>query len=1015
MNNHLQNFKTKWSFAAFFSAILWLVFSFESKGQSFHFTNWKSTDGLPSNYINAIYEDHLGFLWMGTFSGVSRFNGNSFINYGLANGLPSNRSDCIYEDSHHKIWIGTRRGLVCFDGKKMTTYPPIDTTISSYFHTIEERENGTMRCIINSQLYDLVDGHFKKLRFLSDTTRTIERRFRLSNGRLLYYGRTKDNKEKGRFYTPNGETKLDSVFCPYKEMNGQPIQSNAFPNLFYFPCKDGLYSYDFEKHTATLLDTFHFDGYIVNGCLADSKGRVWIGLESTGLYLFQNGKSSIIGKNMDYPELITPVIFEDRNKQVWLGNFNGLLKANEISVKWYTTPFLQTSDVRYTKACNDGKVYFALNKLHYLYAENGELKEPSPEIKKFFHDRNSYSRITGFSTDDKNRLWIGTYSGRLYQNDKNVMTDVSEKYGIQTYYEQELLYDPTTKITFVPLEKGFLLVRADTVVQKVTTDENGKEIGYISRMKKDCRGNIWLDERNHLWLFDYKRIYDVSVGLGISYVFPSLEESRGDTVWIGTQGLGLLKYYWKNNQLKKDEAIDVESGLPNNHIYDAIIDQTNHMWILTAAGLCRLDLNNKSTFGKYFIRQFKTADGMPATNFNFANMAMDTLGNIWCSNYEGIVKVEANKIRTSPFKPKVFIENVNLIREGVPMEQLFDLDSSFFHIPQDPSFAYNQNDIAITLGGINLFNGYLRYAYRLEGLENDSWHYTLNNDVITYYNLAAGKYNFQAKALNDDGLESDIVSFKFEINPPFWQTWWFRTLFAIVVTVAIYYFIKQREKSIQKQNDLALQMSELKLTALQSQMNPHFIFNSLNSIQNYIMQQKPIDAARYLSKFSKLIRRILDHSFNHLEPLSDIVDTIRMYVELEAFRFSNEFSYHIELQDEDEIGKVELPPMLLQPFVENAILHGLMPKEGLKQLDLIMQLKNGKVLISIEDNGVGRKQEVEKRPGHISRAQKIVNDMLVTMRSLQGVEPQITFVDKTDPDGNAAGTRVEITVPIKNF
>jgi sensor histidine kinase YesM len=235
---------------------------------------------------------------------------------------------------------------------------------------------------------------------------------------------------------------------------------------------------------------------------------------------------------------------------------------------------------------------------------------------------------------------------------------------------------------------------------------------------------------------------------------------------------------------------------------------------------------------------------------------------------------------------------------------------------------------------------------------------------------------------------------------------------ALVIT-AIYYFVKQREKKIQKDNDLVLKMSELKLTALQSQMNPHFIFNSLNSIQNYIMQQKPVEAARYLSKFSRLIRRILDHSFNHLEPLTEIVETIKMYVELEAFRFSNEFKYTIELRDEDEIGRTELPPMLLQPFVENAIIHGLMPKEGEKHLKIIMEQKTGHVLISIDDNGVGRKGEVEKRPGHISRAEKIENDMLQTMESLQGVQPVINFIDKKDEQGNAAGTRVEITVPVK--
>jgi sensor histidine kinase YesM len=213
---------------------------------------------------------------------------------------------------------------------------------------------------------------------------------------------------------------------------------------------------------------------------------------------------------------------------------------------------------------------------------------------------------------------------------------------------------------------------------------------------------------------------------------------------------------------------------------------------------------------------------------------------------------------------------------------------------------------------------------------------------------------------------------------------------------------------------VALQMSELKLTALQSQMNPHFIFNSLNSIQNYIMQQKPVEAARYLSKFSKLMRRILDHSFNNLTPLNEIVETLKMYMELEAFRFSNEFNWQVKVDDAESISDVKLPPLLLQPYVENAIIHGLMPKEGDKTLLIHLYKSNNELHCVIDDNGIGRGNKLAVTDGHISRGQKLTTDMLATMKQLLHTDAQISITDKKDAQNNPVGTTVDLIIPLNN-
>jgi LytS/YehU family sensor histidine kinase len=227
----------------------------------------------------------------------------------------------------------------------------------------------------------------------------------------------------------------------------------------------------------------------------------------------------------------------------------------------------------------------------------------------------------------------------------------------------------------------------------------------------------------------------------------------------------------------------------------------------------------------------------------------------------------------------------------------------------------------------------------------------------------------------------------------------------------IFYIIKLREKSIKKQDKINLQMSELKMHALQSQMNPHFIFNSLNSIQNYIVNNDVMNAAIYLSKFSRLIRRILDNSNHTLLPFEQIIETLKMYVEMEAFRFNNEFTYNFII--DEELMNLQLPPMLLQPFVENAIWHGLMPKKGPKQLLVKAYRLNSNLICMIEDNGIGRNMH-QKKEGHTSRGENMTKGMIESLKHLQGIDAQLQIIDKKEND-MPAGTSVIVTIPVNHL
>ena len=222
-----------------------------------------------------------------------------------------------------------------------------------------------------------------------------------------------------------------------------------------------------------------------------------------------------------------------------------------------------------------------------------------------------------------------------------------------------------------------------------------------------------------------------------------------------------------------------------------------------------------------------------------------------------------------------------------------------------------------------------------------------------------------------------------------------------------------REKARIKQ-----QLAEMELKALRSQMNPHFLFNSLNSIKNYIVRNEPRTAARYLTKFSQLMRLILSNSKDPTVTLADELKALRLYVELENLRFRKQFKYNFEVAENLPLESIEIPPLVLQPYVENAIWHGLMHKKSGGQLWMRAYRQNGSLHIEIEDNGIGRARAKKLRSKSVikkkSLGMKITSDRLSLAMSVNGQKASVQINDLMDAKNHAAGTLVHIKIPLKN-
>jgi len=290
-----------------------------------------------------------------------------------------------------------------------------------------------------------------------------------------------------------------------------------------------------------------------------------------------------------------------------------------------------------------------------------------------------------------------------------------------------------------------------------------------------------------------------------------------------------------------------------------------------------------------------------------------------------------------------------------------------------------------------------------------------DNGHINFNGLSPGRYTLYVKAGDKAGNffdKQDVLNIS--VQPYWYQTGWFKAACILALAVILFCLVRRRIANIRKEATLKQKMAEIEMQALRAQMNPHFIFNCLNSIENFMMQNEKRMASDYLNKFSRLIRSILDSSRNELVPFPQDMEALGLYVELEQLRFNNKFTYQVFIDPVLAEGDYHVPSLLIQPYVENAIVHGLAPSER-KDLSLAVTatLENGKIKYNIRDNGIGRemgwKYKMKNKPHHKSSGLKITEERIALLN--RAYEPGAVLVtDLYDEDKNAAGTRVEITI-----
>jgi LytS/YehU family sensor histidine kinase len=322
----------------------------------------------------------------------------------------------------------------------------------------------------------------------------------------------------------------------------------------------------------------------------------------------------------------------------------------------------------------------------------------------------------------------------------------------------------------------------------------------------------------------------------------------------------------------------------------------------------------------------------------------------------------------------------------------------------------------VSFNGISFRHGNnLEYRYRLKGL-NDRWISTTNSQVDFAF-LPPGQYEFQVYALAGVGLENPRPkSIQFIIHPPLWRTWWFLPLALLLLLSMIFGVYRRRLSQIKARHKLETSIDLYRQQSLTRQMDPHFVFNSLNSIQSYIIKNDRISASSYLSKFSKLMRLILSNSQSSDVLLQDEIHALNLYLELESLRFQHKFEYELRVDPDIDLNITYIPAFLIQPFVENAIWHGIMHLEEQGRITIDFIRNEDQIVCTIEDNGVGRlrskaiKNETgRQRP---SFGINLVESRLELLSGVYNMNMKVVFIDLQNEKGEAAGTQVIVNLPL---
>jgi len=990
-----------------------------------HFDKFTIQDGLPSNVIYSLLQDSKGYLWVGTTNGLAKYDGYKFTVFKQTddeNSIKGHKIETIFEDSAGYIWVGSSC-LSKYNREK-------DTWESYTFHKEGKKSssNDFIRSIIQEN---------DSILWLSSLNGIIRFNKKTDNYRFfLYQDEIIDYKAKIVDIKPNSYLLISGKTRFYKF------------NLEKFNFSEIKIDRDDSKNYSPIC-SFYNKYYIQKNVLINNIYQRTIIIAN-----FKEEKTFEI--KIDQGKIIPPLQYYKNSNNLYLTSTNKILKFNKQN-RLIDSVNLYNLNLNKESAFNLNSFLCGKEKCYWIGTNDGLFRI---NRKKAFHKLNKNNGLPNEYIRsvlvDNNILYIGTKHGHSYKinNLKKFVNKKSTKINPITYLPYCLNIYATNSILKIRSKQQIVFLGSSSIYQydavrdKVISCYNAiTYTGYWSLVEEDQ--GILVGSMNNpcLTKFRYEGeflVKDTSYGfVGDSPIVHKIYKDKKYNIWIGGQGMFKLhqqtdgsyqfeKYLdyedsitkrknpvWSiidfdknhllvgttenglfliNKQTKKTLHFTTKDGLSSNCVSGILLDNNKNIWISTISGLNFYDVSENT------LTIYRQEDGLPDEDFNFK--ACDKTDDSWLffGTKKGILYFHPDSIIQNEYQAPLYVNEFRVL-DSVIKKELKDNEKIILN--------HKQNFFTLEYSLLEYKDPKsTRYEYFLENYDNKIRKTTGEHPTSSYTNVPPGEYVFHLTAINPQTLKiSNQLKIPIKIVPAFYQTKAFKAgviiIIFMVISLIIYLLFKRQ---LYKSRLLTTELS-----LLRSQMNPHFIFNTLNSIQGYVLNNDKMRVFNYISKFAKLMRMSLDYSKTEYVSVEETLKYLKTYVMLESERLQEEVEFIIEIDNEIDVYNTLVSPMTIQPFVENALKHGLKPKGKDMKLHLELRKSYNYLACIVSDNGIGRdearKIKEKKNRQHKSHGIEITQrSMSLQMKDNKTRKNQIKFTDHYDENGEPTGTSVLLKI-----
>jgi ligand-binding sensor domain-containing protein len=998
------------------SLLVYSILVYQASAQSIVHELLDASRGLSSSECISLAQDFEAHLWVGTTAGISRYNGYTFENFSYANDTERfGKVNVICEDAQHVLWIGTDNGLFIKTQEGVFHKLAGSDSTAQGVNDILFLTNG--KILLASEIGPLL---FSSRKLLLDAG---IKKHALSSFKIAAWEshQFEHNRIDHLSLGADSSIYLSGPYVIYKyhhQSFEQVFEDNAMSSVIMSLCavnSDRFYFYSGstglfrgvgkEITRMPLHDYYHPD--------ATPKGKsAWM-LIPIGVIEFYPD-SETIRTELDLVSqgiLWTSDFLVDHQGDYWLAAHDGLMKIKRSPFKKIPVA-IQSYDAEIYAAheSDDGTFLLGSNRGLILEKKANEVSPRYTVVDK--------AEVFAIHEETPGDLWFATGYQGIVHRVKSKAELFTEKEGLRNN-SNNAFFKTSDQRLFVTGDKGATQIIYSPADGKVSF--KNFPVKAVNSQYATLFSMIESPDKT-LWFAGQEGIFRLKDDSLINYlldkkhsVVADMKMSSDGTVWVAVSGEGIWRAEFdKNGDLKIKEKFDQRRGMATEIFNRLLIDRNGNVWVSHFLGITVIRKDKK-------ILNYDQHDGWPFKNYNNLFLYQDREQTVWAGCSKGLARFNADALLADSDKPQIFL-SASVPSPGHPEESKVIPKNTKLELASDErelTFNYYAIDFPNQEG--------LRYAYKLGNAE---WSDVGLTRSLAFNHLAPGEYTFRVKAFNNKGVTSDEVSMQVLVRGPFWRTPGFIVATLVVLVIVTTLLVRRREKMIfskeQQKKAREIEMISLhrdlahsRLIALRSQMNPHFIFNALNSIQQFVLQGNVDEASRYLGVFSLLHREILNTSDENFISLQREIDMLGMYIQLEQLRFDESFSHSIHLDDEIDPEEVEIPPMLIQPFVENAIWHGLMPKAGPKRVEIAFDLiANGDVLVCrIKDNGIGREASAQMKvvngslKNHKPKGLKLISDRVGMLQQRYQTPFTLEIADQVE-ENQVTGTVVTITLSL---